>query len=68
MFELFSKRGYKCSGVIIPETIMVNRNGTLIDWYFYTHLAPKNIKKNYCDDIERGGVILKKNREGIIDE
>jgi hypothetical protein len=31
-------------------------------------VAPKGVAKNYCDDLERNGAILKKNRETIIDE
>jgi hypothetical protein len=67
-FEVFSKRGFKCSGVVIPDTIIVNPNGVLTDWYFYSSVAPKGVAKNYCDDLERNGAILKKNRETIIDE
>jgi len=67
-FEVFNKRGFKCSGVVIPDTIVVNPNGQLTDWYFYSSVAPKGVVKNYCDDLERNGAILKKNREAIIDE
>ena len=68
MFEIFNKRGYKCSGVIIPDTIIVNTSGVLTDWYFYSPVAPKGVAKNYCEEADRNGVILKKNRDSITDE
>jgi hypothetical protein len=68
MFEMFNKRGYKCSGIIIPDTIIVNVSAVMTDWYFYSPVAPKGLAKNYCDDVERCGVIMKKHRESIVDD
>lgn len=68
MFELFNKRSYKCSGVVIPDTLIVNTSGIPVDWYFYNPYPSKGQQKNFCDDIERNGVIMKKNRDSISDE
>jgi hypothetical protein len=57
MFELFNKKGYKCSGVIIPDTILVSSSGMLTDWYFFNPFPTKGHPKNYCDDVTRNGVI-----------
>ena len=71
-FEIFNKRKFKCSGVVIPDTIFVSGGGVMLSWYFYTKNPlplTGSIKCNMVDDkAKETGVILKKNHERLTEE
>jgi hypothetical protein len=62
-FDLFNKKSYKCSGVMIPDTITVNQSGIITSWYFISSKLSGSIQTNYSQ--LNIGPILKKNLEKL---